>query len=51
MPPEAVELDELHGRVSPTPAQKGGRQAPRSALIAARVAPGSMRHWRSSVGS
>jgi len=46
-PPDAVQLDELHGRVSPTPAQKGGRRAPRPAPIAARVAPGSMRRWRS----
>ena len=46
-PPEVVQLDELHGRVSPTPAQKGGRRAP----IAARGAPGPMRRWRSSTGS
>jgi transposase-like protein len=50
-PPEAVELDERHGRVSPTPAQNGGRRAPRSAPIGARVAPGLMWRWPSSVGS
>ena len=50
VPPEVAQLDELHGRVSPTPAQKGGRRAPRSTPIAVRVAPGLMWHWRSSVG-
>ena len=50
-PPEVVQLDELHGRVSPTPAQKGGRRAPRRAPIAPGVAPGLMRHWRSSAAS
>ena len=48
-PPEAVELDELHGRVSPTPAEKGGRGRRRAA--AARVASGYMRPWPWSVGS
>ena len=51
VPPEVAQLDELHGRVSPTPAQKGGRRAPQSAAIAVRVAPGLMWPWRSSVGS
>jgi transposase-like protein len=51
VPPEVAQLDELHGRVSPTPTQKGGRRAPRSTPIAVRVAPGLMWHWRSSVGS
>jgi transposase-like protein len=50
-PPEVVQLDELHGRVSPTSGQKGGRRALRSAPIAARDAPGPMRRWRSSLGS
>jgi transposase-like protein len=49
-PPEAVQLDELHGRVSPEPAQKGG---PRRLLaaVAAWVGSGSTRRWRSSAGS
>jgi transposase-like protein len=50
-PPQATQLDELHGRVSATPAQKGGRRAPRSAPIAARGARGFMPRWRPSVGS
>ena len=50
-PPEVVPLDELHGRVRPTPAQKGGRRAPRMAPIALGVALGLMRPWRSSVAS
>lgn len=49
-PPEAVQLDELHGRVSPEPAQKGGAEG-RCGAVAAWVAPGSMRPWRSSAGS
>ena len=48
-PPEAVELDELHGRVSPRPAEKGGRSRRRAA--AARAASGSMPPWPSSAGS
>jgi transposase-like protein len=49
-PPEAVELDELHGRVSPTPAKKGGA-ASRLAAVAARVRSGCTRRWRPSAGS
>lgn len=49
-PPEAVQLDELHGRVSPEPAQKGGAEG-RCGAVAAWVASGSMRPWRSSAGS
>lgn len=48
-PPEAVQLDELHGRVSPEPAQKGGAEG-RCGAVAAWVAPGPMRPWRSSAG-
>jgi transposase-like protein len=43
----AVQLDELHGRVSPTPAKKGG-PAPRRGLlggVAVWVARGCMRLW------
>jgi len=49
-PPEAVQLDGLHGRVSPEPAKKGG---PESLLVAvaAWVGSGSTRPWRSSAGS
>jgi transposase-like protein len=50
-PPEVVQLDELHGRVSPTPAQKGGRRAPRMVPIDPGGALGLMRPWRSSVDS
>jgi transposase-like protein len=50
-PPEVVQLDELHGRVSPTPAQKGGRRAPGIAPIAPGAALGLMRRWLSSVAS
>jgi transposase-like protein len=50
-PLEVVQLDELHGRVSPTPAQKGGRRAGRIARIALGVARGLMRPWPSAVGS
>jgi transposase-like protein len=51
-PPEAVQLDELHGRVSPEPAKKGGPD--RLILIeavAAWVRSGFTRRWRSSAGS
>jgi transposase-like protein len=44
---EAVELDELHGRVSPTPAKKGGLER-RSGLVgcvAAWVVSGFTQHW------
>jgi transposase-like protein len=48
--PEAVQLDELHGRVSPTPDKKGD---PKSLLdaVAAWVGSGFTRPWRSSPGS
>jgi transposase-like protein len=49
-PPEAVQLDELHGRVSPTRPKKGGTAPPPSARRGrgvAPVAPGSMRPWPS----
>ena len=49
-PPEAVELDELHGRVSPDPAEKGGRRT-RLGAVAARVGSGFTRPWRPSAGS
>lgn len=49
-PPEAVQLDELHGQVSPEPAQRGGAEG-RCGAVAAWVASGSMRPWRSSAGS
>ncbi len=49
-PPEAVQLDELHGRVSPPPGQRGGAQGLLGA-VAAWVGSGSMRPWRSSAGS
>ena len=49
-PPEAVELDELHGRVSPPPGEKGGA-ASRLAAVAAWVRSGCTRRWRSSAGS
>jgi transposase-like protein len=49
-PPEAVELDELHGRVSPTPAEKGGA-ARRLGAVAAWVRSGCTRPWRPSAGS
>jgi transposase-like protein len=48
--PEAVQLDELHGRVSPTPAKKGGPGGPLGA-VAAWVGSGFTRPWRSSAGS
>jgi transposase-like protein len=50
-PPEAVELDELHGRVHETPAKKGGAalrgQAGVLDRVAAWVASGCIRPWRS----
>lgn len=49
-PPEAVQLDELHGRVSPTSAKKGGAGRLLGA-VAAWIGPGFMRRWRSSAGS
>lgn len=49
-PPEAIQLDELHGRVSPTPEEKGGAAGLLGA-VAAWVGPGSTRPWRSSAGS
>jgi transposase-like protein len=49
-PPEAVQLDELHGRVSPEPAPKGGAGG-LLAAVAAWVGPGFTRRWRSSAGS
>src|SRR5207253_340253 len=49
-PPPAVELDELHARVSPTEAKKGGAERrPQAGLlgrIAAWVGYGFMRPWR-----
>lgn len=49
-PPEAVELDELHGRVSPDPAEKGGAES-RLAAVAAWVRSGCTRPWPWSAGS
>jgi transposase-like protein len=48
-PPEAVQLDELHGRVSPEPAQKGEPEG--LPAVVAWVGSGFMRPWRSSAGS
>jgi transposase-like protein len=48
--PEAVQLDELHGRVSPGPAKKGGLEGLLGA-IAGWVGSGSTRRWRSSADS
>ncbi len=50
MPPEAVQLDELHGRVSPEPAKKGDPESLLDA-VAAWVGSGFTRRWRSSAGS
>jgi transposase-like protein len=49
-PPEAVQLDELHGRAGPEPAKKGG---PRRLLgaVAAWVGSGCTRPWPWSAGS
>ena len=49
-PPEAVQLDELHGRAGPEPAKKGG-PGRLLAAVAAWVGSGSMPPWRSSAGS
>ncbi len=49
-PPEAVQLDELHGRVSPEPAKKGDPDR-LGAAVAAWVRSGFTRRWRSSAGS
>jgi hypothetical protein len=49
-PPEAVQLDELHGRVSPTRPKKGGAELPpraRPGRGAVPAAPGSMPPWPS----
>ena len=43
-------VSELHGRVSPTPAEKGGRER-LLAAVAAWVGSGFTRRWRSSAGS
>jgi transposase-like protein len=48
--PEAVQLDELHSRVSPTPAKKGGPES-LVAVVAAWVGSGFTRPWRSSADS
>jgi transposase-like protein len=48
--PGAVQLDELHGRVSPTPPKKGGPEGLFDA-IAAWVGSGFTRRWRSSADS
>lgn len=59
-PPEAVQLDELHGRVSPTRAKKGDRQNRQRSdanarglvgRVAAWVASGCTRPWPSSADS
>jgi transposase-like protein len=49
-PPKAVQLDELHGRVSPEPAKKGDPEGPIAAATAW-ARSGSTRPWRSSAGS
>lgn len=49
-PPEAVQLDELHGRVSPTQSKKGGHRG-LVARVAVWVESGFMRRWPSSAGS
>lgn len=49
-PPEAVQLDELHGRVSPTPTERGGPDS-RLAAVAAWVGSGFTRPWPWSAGS
>lgn len=48
--PEAVQLDELHGRVSPGPEEKGGPEGLLRA-VAAWVGSGFTRRCRSSAGS
>lgn len=42
---DAVQLDELHGRVSPTPAKKGGPEASLLQRVAAWVVSGFTRRW------
>ena len=49
-PPEAVQLDELHGRVTPPAEERGGAEGPLAA-VAGWVGPGSTRRWRSSPDS
>jgi transposase-like protein len=56
-PLDAVELDELHGRVNKPPRKKGGRSAPASRMagglvdaVAAWVGTGFTRPWRSRRG-
>jgi transposase-like protein len=49
-PPEAIQLDELHFRVSPTSTEKGGRER-LLAAVAAWVGSGFTQRWQSSVGS
>lgn len=49
--PPAVQLDEVHARISRPPAQKGGRRAGGLAATAARAGRGPMRPWPSSAGS
>jgi transposase-like protein len=49
-PPEAVQLDELHGRAGPGPAKKGGPERV-VAAVAAWVGSGFTRPWRSSADS
>jgi transposase-like protein len=49
-PPEAVQLDERHGRVSPGPAKKGGPHRLLRA-VAGWVRSGSTRPWPWSAGS
>ncbi len=49
-PPEAVQHDELHGRVSASPTAKGGAKTLLGA-VARWVGSGLTRPWRSSAGS
>ena len=49
-PPEAVQLDELHGRVSPSPEERGGARG-LLGVVAAWVGSGFTPRWRSSAGS
>ena len=53
-PPPAVELDEMHGRVCETAAEKGGYRSGAGGVlsrVAARVARGFTWPWRRSAGS
>lgn len=50
-PPEAVQLDELHGRVAATRPKKGDPRLGLVARVAAWVESGFMRPWRSRVDS